>query len=140
MKNIEKALSGAPPEVEEFVRSIVRQLEVVNGDFEEQLLDRELWSSVDLLQNMGIKHHALFDEVIGQIQSGAEVEVVKDRVRRGRVALGDWLFIDELSGFFMQGRSDAALNRNGIRIGTSEIYSALQVQRCPKLSQFSQEK
>ena len=25
----------------------------------------------------------------------------------------------------MQGRSDATLNRNGIRIGTSEIYSAL---------------
>ena len=41
---------------------------------------------------MGIKHHALFEEVIGQIQSGAEVEVVKDRIRRGRVALGDWLF------------------------------------------------
>ena len=39
MKNIEKALSDATPEVEEFVRSIVRQLEVVNGDFEEQLLD-----------------------------------------------------------------------------------------------------
>ena len=92
MEKIEKALIGAPPEVEEFVLSIVKQLEVVNGDFEEQLLDKELWSSVDLLQNMGIKHHALFDEIIGQIQSGAEVEVVKDRVRRGRVALGDWLF------------------------------------------------
>ena len=50
MENIEKALSDAPPEVEEFVRSIFKQLEVVNGDFEEQLLDRELWSSVDLLQ------------------------------------------------------------------------------------------
>ena len=25
----------------------------------------------------------------------------------------------------MQGRSDETLNRNGIRIGTSEIYSAL---------------
>ena len=92
MNNIEEALSGAPPEVEEFVRSIVKQLEVVNGDFVEQLLDRELWSSVDLLQNMGIKHHALFDEVIEQILSGAEVEAVKDRIRRGRVALGDWLF------------------------------------------------
>ena len=49
VEKIEKALIGAPPEVEEFVLSIVNQLEVVNGDFEEQLLDRELWSSVDLL-------------------------------------------------------------------------------------------
>ena len=41
---------------------------------------------------MGIKHHALFDEVIEQIQSGAEVEVLKGQIRQGRVALGDWLF------------------------------------------------
>ena len=38
---------------------------------------------------------------------------------------GDWIFIDELRGVLMQGRSDATLNRNGIRIGTSEIYSVL---------------
>ena len=38
---------------------------------------------------------------------------------------GDWIFIDELRGILMQGRSDATLNRNGIRIGTSEIYSVL---------------
>ena len=92
VKKIEKALSGAPPEVEKFVRSIVKHLEVANGDFEEQLLDRELWSSVDLLQNMGIKHHALFDEVIEQIQLGSEVDILKDQIRRGRVALGDWLY------------------------------------------------
>ena len=49
-------------------------------------------SSVDLLQNMGIQHHALFEDVIEQIQSGADVEDLKDRVRHGRVDLGDWLF------------------------------------------------
>ena len=38
---------------------------------------------------------------------------------------GDWIFIDKLRGVLMQGRSDATLNRNGIRIGTSEIYSVL---------------
>ena len=38
---------------------------------------------------------------------------------------GDWIYIDDLKGVLMQGRSDATLNRNGIRIGTSEIYSAL---------------
>ena len=38
---------------------------------------------------------------------------------------GDWISIDDKRGILMQGRSDATLNRNGIRIGTSEIYSAL---------------
>lgn len=38
---------------------------------------------------------------------------------------GDWILIDDKRGILMQGRSDATLNRNGIRIGTSEIYSAL---------------
>ena len=38
---------------------------------------------------------------------------------------GDWILIDNKRGILMQGRSDATLNRNGIRIGTSEIYSAL---------------
>ena len=91
-EKLEKALNGAPPEIDEFIRSTVKRLDVINGDFEEQLLDRELWSSVDLLQNMGIQHHALFEDVIDQIQSGADVEVLKDRVRQGRVGLGDWLF------------------------------------------------
>ena len=38
---------------------------------------------------------------------------------------GDWILVDEKRGILMQGRSDATLNRNGIRIGTSEIYSVL---------------
>jgi len=38
---------------------------------------------------------------------------------------GDWICIDPKKGILMQGRSDATLNRNGIRIGTSEIYMAL---------------
>ena len=38
---------------------------------------------------------------------------------------GDWILMDEKRGVLMQGRSDATLNRNGIRIGTSEIYSVL---------------
>tara|TARA_B100001939_G_scaffold63696_1_gene52667 strand:- start:1133 stop:3055 length:1923 start_codon:yes stop_codon:yes gene_type:complete len=38
---------------------------------------------------------------------------------------GDWILIDNKRGILMQGRSDATLNRNGIRIGTSEIYSVL---------------
>ena len=38
---------------------------------------------------------------------------------------GDWIYIDPKKGIIMQGRSDATLNRNGIRIGTAEIYMAL---------------
>ena len=38
---------------------------------------------------------------------------------------GDWIHIDPLRGIIIKGRSDATLNRNGIRIGSSEIYSAL---------------
>ena len=36
-----------------------------------------------------------------------------------------WINIDPNCGILMQGRSDATLNRNGIRIGTAEIYMAL---------------
>jgi len=38
---------------------------------------------------------------------------------------GDWIHIHKFKGIIMQGRSDATLNRNGIRIGTSEIYSII---------------
>jgi len=40
-------------------------------------------------------------------------------------AHGDWIHIDPQKGIKIVGRSDATLNRNGIRIGTAEIYSAL---------------
>ncbi|MGC3945085.1 MAG: acetoacetate--CoA ligase [Chryseolinea sp.] len=38
---------------------------------------------------------------------------------------GDWIRITEHGGVVIYGRSDATLNRGGIRIGTSEIYSAV---------------
>ena len=47
------------------------------------------------------------------------------RKNKGVWTHGDWILIDDKRGILMQGRSDATLNRNGIRIGTSEIYSAL---------------
>ena len=40
---------------------------------------------------------------------------------------GDWIYISSEKGILMQGRSDATLNRNGIRIGTSEIYTVLDL-------------
>ena len=38
---------------------------------------------------------------------------------------GDWIKIFEDGSLIIQGRSDATLNRKGIRIGTAEIYSVL---------------
>jgi acetoacetyl-CoA synthetase len=38
---------------------------------------------------------------------------------------GDWIEITERQGVIIYGRSDATLNRGGIRIGTSEIYRAV---------------
>ena len=38
---------------------------------------------------------------------------------------GDWIEITKNRGIKIYGRSDATLNRGGVRIGTSEIYSAV---------------
>ncbi|QJW88439.1 acetoacetate--CoA ligase [Spirosoma taeanense] len=39
---------------------------------------------------------------------------------------GDYIQITERNGVIISGRSDATLNRDGVRIGTSEIYSAVE--------------
>lgn len=39
---------------------------------------------------------------------------------------GDYIRITEHNGVIIYGRSDATLNRDGVRIGTSEIYSAVE--------------
>lgn len=38
---------------------------------------------------------------------------------------GDWLLITERNTLVIKGRSDATLNRHGIRIGTAEIYQSV---------------
>jgi acetoacetyl-CoA synthetase len=38
---------------------------------------------------------------------------------------GDWIEITAHDGIIIYGRSDATLNRGGVRIGTSEIYRAV---------------
>lgn len=38
---------------------------------------------------------------------------------------GDWINVHSNGSLVIQGRSDATLNRNGIRIGTAEIYGVL---------------
>lgn len=40
---------------------------------------------------------------------------------------GDWIRITKRMGIIVYGRSDATLNRGGIRIGTSEIYRAVDL-------------
>jgi acetoacetyl-CoA synthetase len=37
---------------------------------------------------------------------------------------GDWIRITERGGAFIYGRSDSTINRQGVRMGTSEIYRA----------------
>jgi acetoacetyl-CoA synthetase len=39
---------------------------------------------------------------------------------------GDWIKITENKGIVIFGRSDATLNRDGVRIGTAEIYNAVE--------------
>jgi acetoacetyl-CoA synthetase len=39
---------------------------------------------------------------------------------------GDFFLVNERGGCFVLGRSDATLNRHGVRIGTAEIYAALE--------------
>jgi acetoacetyl-CoA synthetase len=39
---------------------------------------------------------------------------------------GDYIEITERNGVIIYGRSDATLNRDGVRIGTSDIYSAIE--------------
>ncbi|HRK73698.1 MAG TPA: acetoacetate--CoA ligase, partial [Rhodothermales bacterium] len=39
---------------------------------------------------------------------------------------GDWLTLTDRNTLLIWGRSDATLNRNGVRIGTAEIYRALE--------------
>lgn len=39
---------------------------------------------------------------------------------------GDWVTETQRGGFVVHGRSDATLNRQGVRMGTGDIYSALQ--------------
>jgi acetoacetyl-CoA synthetase len=43
----------------------------------------------------------------------------------GRWRQGDFFRVNQRGGCFVLGRSDATLNRDGVRIGTAEIYAAL---------------
>jgi len=44
----------------------------------------------------------------------------------GKWRHGDWIEFNERGGAIIHGRSDSTLNRGGIRIGTAEIYSAVE--------------
>ncbi|MFT7691418.1 MAG: hypothetical protein ACI8P2_000033 [Candidatus Latescibacterota bacterium] len=90
---IENELMVLPESVAKLARDLGGQLEIANGDFEESLLDQELWASVDLLETIGIKHHQLFNDVASHISSGESVDKLKGRVRAGRADIGDWLFL-----------------------------------------------
>lgn len=44
----------------------------------------------------------------------------------GKWRHGDWIVINERGGVVIYGRSDSTINRQGIRMGTSEIYRAVE--------------
>jgi acetoacetyl-CoA synthetase len=46
---------------------------------------------------------------------------------------GDWVTITEHGSVIMHGRSDATLNRNGIRMGSADIYEA--VEQIPEITE-----
>ncbi len=48
---------------------------------------------------------------------------------------GDWISITDRGGVAMHGRSDSTLNRNGIRMGSADIYQA--VERLPEVVEAS---
>jgi len=85
--------SELPGQVLKLADQLYGQLDTTTGDFEERLLDQELWASVDLLQSIGIKNHQLLEDVVVSINAGASTEELKTRIRDGRAAIGDWLFI-----------------------------------------------
>jgi len=65
----------------------------VQSAFEESLLDRELWISVDLLQSMGMQHHHFFASLLAQVQTpDVTTAGLKESVRRGRADFSQWLF------------------------------------------------
>ena len=41
---------------------------------------------------------------------------------------GDWIRITPRGGAIIYGRSDATINRHGIRMGTAELYRAVEAQ------------
>ena len=48
-----------------------------------------------------------------------------DTFPHGVWAQGDWVIQTSRGSFIVEGRSDATLNRQGVRLGTAEIYAAL---------------
>ncbi|NTW01125.1 MAG: acetoacetate--CoA ligase [Oscillochloris sp.] len=44
----------------------------------------------------------------------------------GKWRHGDWIVVNERGGVVIYGRSDSTINRQGIRMGTSEIYRAVE--------------
>lgn len=81
------------PRLREIVQGLLDKLEELQDEFEETLLDQELWTSVDLLQNVGIQHHQVFAKLAEKIREpGVDADDIKDCLREGRTAFSEWLF------------------------------------------------
>jgi hypothetical protein len=65
----------------------------LQDEFEEALLNQALWTSMDLLENTGLKHREVYASLEQNIGSSTtDIESVKQNLRDGRTTLSDWLF------------------------------------------------
>jgi len=80
-------------ELADILRQLILKVKEYQAGFEESLLDQELWTSVDLLQNVGIQHHQMFGGLVDKSQEqDVDTEVFKALLREGRTAFSEWLF------------------------------------------------
>ena len=80
-------------ELERLVMPLIEKVEALQNEFEESLLDQELWTSVDLLQNVGLQHHQVFGALVDEIQKeDLGTDDFKAHLREGRTSFSEWLF------------------------------------------------
>jgi hypothetical protein len=75
------------------VQQVLDRFADLQAVFEESLLDQELWTSVDLLQSMGMQHHRIFSALEDQIREpDVTTQAIKDSLRQARTSFSEWLY------------------------------------------------
>ena len=73
--------------------ALAEKVRWLQGDFEENQLNRELWTSVDLLENIGIENNLVFAELDRLLESGeTDPNNIKEALREGRARFSTWLY------------------------------------------------
>jgi len=90
------------------------------SDAGQQLPDGEIGEMV-ITKSMPCMPVFFWNDTDGTKYVGAYFDYFKDVWRHG-----DWVKLSKYKGLVILGRSDATLNRHGVRIGTAEIYASVQ--------------